>query len=124
MPVHLVKLGEDYMNFKNIKTDYLRGRASEDVLKMPFCSRKFYEEILDIESQLDSLIPGWEQPLRSSTHLGLRGLFGVTNLTTEEIGEAKRLLLLRKLRWSGKNNNVLVCFCEVTGKPVAIPTRV
>jgi hypothetical protein len=109
--------------FKNIKKDYIRGRADTEVSKMPFCSRKFYDEILDIEAQLDSLIPTWCEPLRSGSHVGMKGLFGVENLTVEEIGEAKRLLLLRKLRWSGKSNDVIVCFCEVTGKPVAIPVR-
>jgi hypothetical protein len=111
------------MNFKNIKTDYIRGRADEDIQKMPFCSRRFYQEILEIESQLDNLIPTWCEPLRSGSFIGMKGLYGVTNLTIEEIGEAKRLLLLRKLRWSGKSNNVIVCYCEVTGKPVALPTR-
>jgi len=44
------------MNFyKNIKTDYLRGRADEDVLKMPFCSRKYHSEILDIEATIEKL---------------------------------------------------------------------
>lgn len=108
---------------KNIKTDYLRGRADEDILKMPFCSRRYYGEILEIESQLDSIIPGWSDPLRSANHVGMKGLYGVENLTIEEIGEAKRLLLLRKLRWSGKANNVMVSFCETTGKPVALPIR-
>jgi len=112
------------MNFyKHIKTDYLRGRADEDVLKMPFCSRKYHSEILDIEAQLDSLIPGWDSPLRTGQVLGMRGLYGVQNLTIEEIGEAKRLLLLRKLRWSGKASSVIVSFCEVSGKPVALPVR-
>jgi hypothetical protein len=102
--------------FKNIKKDYIRGRADPEVSKMPFCSRKFYDEILDIEAQLDSLIPTWCEPLRSGNHVGMKGLFGVENLTIEEIGEAK-------LRWSGKSNDVIVSFCEITGKPVAIPVR-
>lgn len=108
--------------FKNIKLDYIKSRAKE-ITAMPFCSKKYYEEIVEIERQLDELIPGWDSPLRTSNMVGMRGLFGVENLTPEEVGEAKRLLLLRKLRWSGKNNNVIVSFCEITGKPVAIPVR-
>jgi len=109
------------MRIPKLNSDYLKGRATS-IETMPFRSRRFYNEILEIEAQLDEIVPGWCEPLRrTGSAQGLRGLMDFQAGSPEELGEAKRLLMLRKLRWAGKDDDVVVSYCSKTGKPVAIP---
>jgi len=108
------------MNFPKIRTDYLKQRASSNIMEMPVLSRKFYEEILQIEKDLDELCPGWDTPLRMGAIQGMRGLKDFECGSMEELGEIKKLLTMRKLRYSGNSSDVVISYCQTTGRPVVV----
>lgn len=106
-----------------LKTDYLKSRATS-IEAMPYMAKRFYDEILEIEQALDSICPGWDAPMRrGASSVGMVGLMNFVPSSPEELGEAKRLLLLRKLRWCGRNDEVIISYCAKTGRPTVIPIK-
>lgn len=75
----------------------------------------YWKEIKKIDEELDKLCPGWDEPYGT----GIRGTAG-QKLAPAILGEVKRLLKTRQLRYNGYSDEVFVSFCAKTGKPTII----
>jgi len=78
-------------------------------------ARPYWKEIKAADERLDALCPGWDEPYGD----GIRGTAGA-KLPPEILGEVKRLLKIRQLRYNGYSDDVFVSFCVKTGKPTII----